>query len=155
MKRFKEIGTEIGKLVQEKNEAYGDSFAKSGEILRLLYPDGIKPEQYDDALAVVRVVDKLFRIATRKDAFGESPWRDIAGYGILGTAGDESTSTSDERENKVNYWSIHTDTLAPVHGDFDRYKDKKWHSVMLEWRRKCSAVCGDPYCPWCNPKEKP
>ena len=83
---FTEIGTELGKLVAEKNAAYGDSFAKSGEFLRLLYPTGIKPEQYGDALAVVRVFDKLMRIATAKDAFGESPWRDIAGYGILGAA---------------------------------------------------------------------
>jgi len=29
-------------------------------------------------------VDKLFRIATDKDALGESTYRDIAGYGILG-----------------------------------------------------------------------
>jgi hypothetical protein len=85
-KNFQKIGAEIGILVAEKNAAYGDSFAKSGEIMRILYPAGIEPEQMDDALAVVRVVDKLFRIATRKDAFGESPWKDIAGYGILGAA---------------------------------------------------------------------
>ena len=40
-------------------------------------------------LAVVRIVDKLFRIATDKDAFGESPFKDIAGYGILGVANAE------------------------------------------------------------------
>lgn len=84
MSKFQEMGTEIGHLTQEKNAAYGDSFAKSGDILRILFPDGIQPEQYQDALAIVRVVDKLFRIATKKDAFGESPWRDIAGYGVLG-----------------------------------------------------------------------
>lgn len=53
-------------------------------MLRLLYPDGIRPEQYDDSLAVVRIIDKLFRIANNKDAFGESPYKDIAGYAILG-----------------------------------------------------------------------
>jgi hypothetical protein len=89
MKDFNKIGAEIGALVTEKNKAYGDSFAKCGEFLRLLYPAGIQPEQYDDALAMVRIFDKQMRIATRKDAFGESPYRDIAGYGILGTAKDE------------------------------------------------------------------
>lgn len=86
---FRRIGAEVGALVAEKNAAYGDSFARSGEILRILYPNGIAPEQYADALAMVRVIDKLFRIATRKDAFCESPWRDIAGYGVLGIAKDE------------------------------------------------------------------
>ena len=87
--KFETIGTEIGKLVEEKNTAYGSSFEKSEQILKVLYPDGIKPEQYRDMLAITRIVDKLFRIATRKDAFGESPFKDIAGYGIPGVANDE------------------------------------------------------------------
>ena len=37
---------------------------------------------------MVRVIDKMFRIATDKDAFGESPWRDICGYAILGISND-------------------------------------------------------------------
>ena len=80
---YSQRGEEIGKLVEHKNEIYGDSFRKSGEILRLLYPDGMKPEQYDDVLAIVRIIDKLFRIATDRDALGESPWEDIAGYSLL------------------------------------------------------------------------
>jgi len=89
-KTFKQIGTEIGTLVEEKNSAYGSSFAESYKILNTLYPNGIKPEQYTDALAIIRVIDKLFRIANKKDAFGESPWKDIAGYAILGISNDES-----------------------------------------------------------------
>lgn len=83
MNTYTEIGAAIGQLVTEKQAAYGDSFGKSGQVLRLLYPDGISPEKLDDALTIVRVVDKLFRIATARDAFGESPWRDIAGYALL------------------------------------------------------------------------
>lgn len=83
---FQRIGRETGDLVTEKNLAYGDSFAKTGAFLRLLYPNGIAPEQYDDALALVRDFDKSMRIATNKDAFGESPWRDKAGYAVLGAA---------------------------------------------------------------------
>lgn len=80
-----ELAKQIGKIVQEKQEAYGDSFGKSGQVMRILYPDGILPKQYDDALCVVRIVDKLFRIATDRDALGESPYVDISGYGLLGT----------------------------------------------------------------------
>jgi len=82
--RYEGVGKKIGKLVDEKNEAYGDSFNQSGKILEALYPEGVTPNQYRDMLAVVRVIDKLFRIANKKDAFGESPWRDIAGYALLG-----------------------------------------------------------------------
>ena len=84
-KTFLSIAHQIGELVEEKNAAYGSSFAKAGDALRLLYPDGIKPSQLDDALLIARIWDKLQRIATDRDALGESPYRDIAGYGILGT----------------------------------------------------------------------
>jgi len=84
--RFQEIAEGIGDLVTKKNAAYGSSFAKSGAFLRLLYPEGIAPAQFDDALLLVRIFDKLQRIATDRDALGESPYRDIAGYGVLGAA---------------------------------------------------------------------
>lgn len=83
---YEKVGAEIGRLVNEKQRAYGDSFGKSGDVLRILYPDGVPPDQYDDFLAVTRILDKLFRIATDKDALGENPFRDIAGYGLLGAA---------------------------------------------------------------------
>ena len=92
IKNYEKIGTEIGSLVQEKNEAYGDSFGQACKILEVLYPEGIKPNQYRDALAITRVIDKLFRLANKKDAFGESPWRDICGYAILGVANDECST---------------------------------------------------------------
>ena len=81
---YEKLGHDIGSLVTEKQKAYGDSFSKAGRVMKELYPDGISLEQIDDALVVVRILDKLFRIATDKDALGESPYRDISGYGLLG-----------------------------------------------------------------------
>lgn len=86
--KYEQIGTEIGKLVDEKNKAYGDSVNTSAEAFKLLYPNGIKPEQYSDALLLVRTWDKMKRIATKKDAFGENPWQDINGYSLLGIMKD-------------------------------------------------------------------
>lgn len=86
---YERLGTSIGKLVTEKQAAYGDAFGKAGRILRELYPTGIPLDKLDDALTITRVVDKLFRIATDKDALGESPWRDIVGYGLLAVKRDE------------------------------------------------------------------
>jgi hypothetical protein len=86
---YETLGAEIGRLVQEKQAAYGDSYGQSGDVLRAMYPQGVSPAQLDECLAIVRVVDKLFRIATKRDAFGESPWRDIAGYALLGAARQE------------------------------------------------------------------
>lgn len=82
------IGESIIRTVQEKQAAYGDSFGQAGKIMAILYPDGIRPDQMTDALAVVRIVDKLFRIANFKSAFGECPYSDIAGYGLLGAVRD-------------------------------------------------------------------
>lgn len=80
---FIELGGAIGELVEVKNVAYGNSFAECGEFLRLLFPDGVLPNQYTDMLAIVRIWDKMKRIATQKDALGENPAVDIGGYALL------------------------------------------------------------------------
>ena len=81
--RLKQAGVELGELLARKNEAYGDSFNQAGKFLRLLYPKGVRPEQYADMLSVLRIFDKLKRVATDRDAMGESPYQDIAGYALL------------------------------------------------------------------------
>jgi len=83
---YEQLGKDVGSLVDEKNKAYGDSFAQCGEFLKLLWPAGVPSAEYGDMLAVVRIFDKLKRIATNKDFGGESPFRDIAGYALLGLA---------------------------------------------------------------------
>lgn len=81
---YEKLGKRVGALVDAKNKAYGSSFDDTGAFLQLLYPNGIQPNQYGDALALVRIFDKMKRIATNKNAFSECPFEDIAGYGLLG-----------------------------------------------------------------------
>lgn len=83
MINYEEIGQRIGKLVAEKQKAYGNSYGNSGKILEILFPNGVKPEEYTELLAICRVVDKLFRLANDPHYGGESPWGDIVGYGLL------------------------------------------------------------------------
>lgn len=52
---YDDVAVEIGRLVDKKQAAYGDSFGKNGEVLKLLYPNGVQPEQYTNLLAVARV----------------------------------------------------------------------------------------------------
>jgi hypothetical protein len=100
MSRFLPIAQQIGDLVEEKNAAYGSSFEKSGAALRILYPAGIATAQMDDALLLARIWDKMQRIATDRDALGESPYRDIAGYGILGAALHESRKEGQNNDTR-------------------------------------------------------
>ena len=81
---YVDLGKQVGILVGEKQEAYGDSFGRSGAVLRQMFPDGIKPEQSRDLLTIARILDKLFRLANNPGAFDESPYRDICGYALLG-----------------------------------------------------------------------
>ena len=90
---FERIATEIGKLVDEKDAAYGSSFLKSEKILKILYPNGIKPEQYKDILAVIRVVDKLFSLAAQKETLTESFFNNIAEYVILNASDGDAKET--------------------------------------------------------------
>lgn len=92
MSPYEKAADGIGKLVTSKQKQYGDAFGRIEQVMRVLYPEGIKTYQLTDALAVTRIVDKLFRIAQRgpngQDLGQESPYRDIAGYGILGVVKD-------------------------------------------------------------------
>jgi len=88
MSNYERAGRDIGRLVSSKQEAYGDSFGQSYKVLEVLYPNGITVEQYPDMLTIARIIDKMFRIANKKDAFGESPYGDITGYGLLGYVKD-------------------------------------------------------------------
>ena len=83
---FMQLATELGKLLAEKNQAYGDAFSKTTQILTLLYPNGIKVEQFKDVHVLVRMLDKMSRIAQDNDPMGESPYKDLAGYAILAQA---------------------------------------------------------------------
>lgn len=80
---FKEIGTNIGELVADKNKNYGNSFMHSGEIMKFLFPNGVPPEKYIIMLALVRILDKIFRLATNPKYNNENCWKDIAGYCVL------------------------------------------------------------------------
>lgn len=116
---YRERGAELGKLVESKQKQYGDSAGKSGGIMRILYPQGIASHQMDDALLTVRVLDKLSRIAQRgedgKDLGGESPWKDLAGYGLLGWAKDEPRGNQLEALREALYEKPSEKTFASEH----------------------------------------
>ena len=98
-KDFAGLGFGVGELVGRKQKAYGDSFGRSGECLRQMFPDGIKPEQYDDLLTIARIIDKLFRIANNSGAFEENPYQDIVGYGLLAMNRHNSSNDKDLDES--------------------------------------------------------
>lgn len=80
---YAELGASIGRMVDEKQLQYGKSFDHSSAILAQLYPQGVKVKDFPHLLAIVRILDKFFRIANNITAGGESPWLDIAGYALL------------------------------------------------------------------------
>lgn len=88
--KFTALGTSIGSILAAKNKSYGDSFAESVKVIEALFPSGIPKSAYPQLLTIIRMVDKLFRIATisqdPKYSFSEGEvdaWQDLAGYSIL------------------------------------------------------------------------
>lgn len=103
---YEEIGKEIGKLVSEKNKAYGDSFRESGKIVELLYPKGIPVEKYTSVLALVRILDKIQRLVTDPGYNGENSWADIAGYAILMLGYERQKTTKPDVVSAFDPFSI-------------------------------------------------
>lgn len=93
---YETLASEIGVLLNSKQKAYGNAFGEMEKIITVLYPQGIKPYQYKDALTLVRILDKIFRIANLpedgKDLLNEDPWSDIAGYSILALSNVKKTT---------------------------------------------------------------
>lgn len=131
MGTYEELGTKVGALVDEKNKAYGAAFDNAGAFLTILYPNGIQPEQYGHALALVRIFDKMMRIATDKDAFGESPFQDIAGYGLLGLHKANLTKQAESLKKAANTINASICTEKSNKNFSDRDFDEK-HFVSYE-----------------------
>ena len=88
--RYHAVAIQVADLVVDKQMAYGDSFSLAPKILAVLYPNGVAPSQLSEMLTIVRIIDKISRIATDNDPSGESPYRDIIGYCLLAVARRES-----------------------------------------------------------------
>lgn len=86
MSKLTQLARDLGELCESKRRAYGDSVGKSAEVLRILYPNGLKPDQYLDAITAARIVDKLSRKAQGNDPHGESPYIDAAGHALVALA---------------------------------------------------------------------
>lgn len=85
-----ELGAAIGELVDRKRASYTphgvlqDTVYSIGSFLRILYPAGIPPDQYERAALLVRMFDKIVRVVNYgiKDGFDENPAMDIVGYAL-------------------------------------------------------------------------
>ena len=60
---------ELKELLVAKNASYGDAFYNSAKILSHLYPNGVPTSSYENMLCILRILDKLSRIATSNDKF--------------------------------------------------------------------------------------
>jgi hypothetical protein len=79
---YEDIGKKVGHLVFQKQIQYGNSFGTCHKFLELLYPYGMTPEHYPEMLTMVRVFDKLMRVAKGNQG-DENAWQDICGYALL------------------------------------------------------------------------
>jgi len=74
--------------VKEKSEKYnGDSHNKAARMLAIARPDGIKPEEYADALKLFRILEKIAR--------GELDGPDVAAYALMLMDVRKGVETSD------------------------------------------------------------
>lgn len=90
---FEQKGQDIGKMVDEKEKAYGSAVKKTYEIVRVFLQPYYKDGKYEipesllrHLLLQVRIIDKQNRIFNNPDfdLMSESPYRDLSGYGLLG-----------------------------------------------------------------------
>lgn len=94
VKTFQEIANEIGKFTDMKNEAYGSSVDATYEVLKIFlkkYKNNDNTYTIPESLLKhiflqARMIDKQNRIFNNPDGdkMEESPYRDLAGYNLIG-----------------------------------------------------------------------
>jgi hypothetical protein len=72
--RYEEIGSFIGSMVDRGNIAGSGTFHETAQVVHVLYPQRINPEQYDDLLAIIRMIDSMFMISREKKSSGKTPY---------------------------------------------------------------------------------
>jgi hypothetical protein len=91
---FESLGWEVGKLVDQKQKAYGDSVTKCYQIMKVLMQDysnndgtyTIPESLIPIMLLEVRKIDKTNRRFSNPDGdlMSENPYQDDVGYSLLG-----------------------------------------------------------------------
>lgn len=80
---YKEITDKLAQLLEQKEQYYGPTYREIGDVYAQLFKS-VKSIDAHDLLAVVRILDKIFRIVHSTDGSTKlDAWSDIAGYAIL------------------------------------------------------------------------
>jgi len=84
---YEGIGATAGARVDREYLTYVAGLRTVRQILQIIYPRGVRPEQIGDMLAIVRMVDQMISIAksspSEKFHSRQNPLMEIASYGIL------------------------------------------------------------------------
>ena len=92
------VACDVVVVVEEKNREYGSAFQKVSEILNILFPNGIPASKYHDVAILIRVLDKICRIASANDKdVKKDAWLDITGYGLLRLSEGDLNGVESER----------------------------------------------------------
>lgn len=138
--RLASLASDIGSLLQRKNIQNYHSFEKTPEILKLLYPKGVQPDQYENLLFLVRILDKVNRVAAAGQKgqhiqdVEDTTLVDIAGYAILAQTLREGKKL-DEKEKQAKAC---TEAATKIYSETDKVllqKEKGYdetNKVLLE-----------------------
>jgi hypothetical protein len=74
------------KLVEEikiASRQNGNSFVEATKVMKVLFPQGIAGKE-QDAFAMVRILDKMFRIANAPSETASILWQELCAYALSG-----------------------------------------------------------------------
>jgi len=77
---YERIGDDVKRIVQRLEDHHGHSLGQTKEVLKLIYPRGIAPDQFGDAVQMVRVLDELFVIGNMEgvhDSERADMWKEL------------------------------------------------------------------------------
>ena len=78
---FENIAKQVVDAVQRGNKETGNCITETTKVIRILFPNGIPSGKEQDEAIIVRILDKMFRIA---NAQGNTSaiWQELTAYAL-------------------------------------------------------------------------
>lgn len=78
---FENVAKQIVDSVKAAERETGNCFTKSTEVIRILFPAGIPPGKEQEVASMLRIIDKMFRIANNPGSTA-TEWQVLSAYAL-------------------------------------------------------------------------
>jgi len=79
---FENVAKQIVETVKVSNKETGNCFTETTKVIKLLFPNGIPSGKEQEAAALLRIIDKMFKIVNNPGSNTLKDWQGLSAYAL-------------------------------------------------------------------------